>query len=146
MTDIRNGASAVKDEVFMTVNERLYGSLLSTTLPAVIDSKKEYDRVESIFEGLFDKDRSPEEDRLFDLLANLLEDYERRELPTVKDASPVNALRFLIRENGLAQKDLVDVFGSKSLISEVLSEKRSISKAQAKKLSERFGVSTDLFI
>ena len=130
----------------MTVNSRLYGALLSTTLPAVIDSETEYHRVEAIFEGLFDKKRSPEEDRLFDLLANLLEDFENRSLPPLEGASPVEALGFLMTENRLAQKDLVDVFGSKGIISEVLGGKRSISKAQAKKLAERFSVSTDLFI
>ncbi len=130
----------------MTVNSRLYGALLSTTLPAVIDSETEYHRVEAIFEGLFDKKRSPEEDRLFDLLANLLEDFENRSLPPLEGTSPVEALGFLMTENRLAQKDLVDVFGSKGIISEVLGGKRSISKAQAKKLAERFSVSTDLFI
>ena len=130
----------------MTVNSRLYGALLSTTLPAVIDSEKEYHRVEAIFEDLFDKKRSPEEDRLFDLLANLLEHFENRSLPPLEGTSPLEALAFLMTENRLAQKDLVDVFGSKGLISEVLGGKRSISKAQAKKLADRFCVSTDLFI
>lgn len=130
----------------MTVNSRLYGALLSTTLPAVIDSEEEYHRVEAIFEGLFDKKRSPEEDRLFDLLANLLEHFENRSLPPLEGTSPVKALAFLMTENRLAQKDLVDVFGSKGIISEVLGGKRSISKSQAKKLADRFSVSTDLFI
>ena len=63
----------------MTFNKQLYGVLLTDTLPTVIDSEAEYNRIESIFENLLDNEhRSPEEDKLFDLLANLLEDYERR--------------------------------------------------------------------
>ena len=130
----------------MTVNSQLYGVLLAETLPSVIDSDSEYQRIEAIFEGLLDKDRSPEEDRLFDLLANLMEDYESRTLNPLDDVTPVEALRFLMSENGLAQRDLVDIFGTKSVVSEVVNSKRTISKGQAKKLAERFRVSTDLFI
>jgi HTH-type transcriptional regulator/antitoxin HigA len=131
----------------MTFNKKLYGVLLTDTLPGVIDSAAEYNRVESIFENLLDKEnRSPEEDKLFDLLANLLEEYERRTLPPLEKSSPLEVLKFLMRQNDLAQKDLNEFFGSKGTVSEVLSGKRSISKAQAKKLAERFCVSTDLFI
>ncbi|MBA2620154.1 MAG: helix-turn-helix domain-containing protein [Acidobacteria bacterium] len=131
----------------MTFNKQLYGVLLTDTLPVVIDSAAEYNRIESIFENLLDKEnRSPEEDKLFDLLANLLEDYERRSLPPLAELSPLEALQFLMRENDLAQKDLAEFFGSKGIVSEVLSGKRSISKSQAKKLAARFCVSTDLFI
>ena len=131
----------------MTFNKKLYGVLLTDTLPGVIDSAAEYNRVESIFENLLDKEnRSPEEDKLFDLLANLLEEYERRTLSPLEKSSPLEVLKFLMRQNDLAQKDLNEFFGSKGTVSEVLSGKRSISKAQAKKLAERFCVSTDLFI
>ncbi len=131
----------------MTFNKQFYGVLLTDTLPTVIDSEAEYTRIESIFESLLDKEnRLPEEDKLFDLLANLLEDYERRTLPPLKESSPLEMLKFLMEQNDLAQKDMVEYFGSKGTVSEVLSGKRSISKTQAKKLAERFCVSTDLFI
>ncbi len=58
------------------MNGKLYGQLLSETLPAVIANDKEYKRIESIFAELIKKKRSPEEDKLFDLLANLLENYD----------------------------------------------------------------------
>ena len=46
----------------------------------------------------------------------------------------------------MAQKDLLPLFGSKGTASEVLNRRRSISKAQAKKLAQFFHVSADLFI
>jgi HTH-type transcriptional regulator/antitoxin HigA len=46
----------------------------------------------------------------------------------------------------LTQKDLWEVFGSKGITSEVFHGKRSISKAQAKKLAAFFHVSAELFI
>lgn len=126
-----------------------YAKLLEDTLPGVIASDEEYERIEAIFNGLMNKgeDRlSPEELRLFELLANLLEDYESKMLTPMADVSPVETLKFLMEQNDLKQADLVDVFGSQAVVSKVLSEKRSISKTHAKRLAQRFHLSVDAFI
>ncbi len=47
--------------------------------------------------------------------------------------------------NGLRQKDLVDVFGTESVVSEVLNGKRELNKEHIRRLSERFKVSPALF-
>lgn len=130
----------------MTFNNKIYGKLLAETVPAVIDSDAEYERLEAIFNRLFKDSRSPEEDKLFDLLANLLEDYEQQTLPPLKSTLPLETLKFLMSENDLKQKDIVSVFGSQGIASEVLSGKRAISKTQAKLLAEKFKVSAELFI
>lgn len=127
-------------------NENKYGTLLVETLPRVIDSKAEYDRVEKVFDGLFSKDRSPEEDSLFDLLANLLEDYERRTLPPLEKSSPVEILKFLMEQNNLRQSDLADIFSTQSVVSDVLGGKREITKNQAKALAERFKLNVEAFM
>lgn len=133
----------------MTYNPEKYGRLLRQTLPGVISDEEEYERIEIVFNTLISKGeerRSAEETRLFGLLANLLEDYERRTLPTLPAVEPAETLRFLMVENELKQTDLTDVFGSQAVVSKVLSGKRTISKAQAKRLAAKFRVSTDLFI
>jgi HTH-type transcriptional regulator/antitoxin HigA len=48
-------------------------------------------------------------------------------------------------QHGLKQKDLVDVFGTASIVSEVLSGKRELNKEHIKRLSDRFHVSPELF-
>jgi HTH-type transcriptional regulator/antitoxin HigA len=50
-----------------------------------------------------------------------------------------------MRANGLRQKDLVDVFGTESIASEVLNGKRELNKEQIRRLSERFRVSPAVF-
>jgi HTH-type transcriptional regulator/antitoxin HigA len=55
-------------------------------------------------------------------------------------------LAFLLEQRGLEPHDLWAVVGSKSRVSEMLSGKRAISKAQAKKLAAFFHVPLDLFI
>ena len=61
-------------------------------------------------------------------------------------SNPQVALRELMREHELKQTDMVEVFGSQGVVSQVLNGKREISKAQARKLSERFRLSVDIFI
>ena len=54
-------------------------------------------------------------------------------------------MRFLMDQHGLKQKDLVDVFGAPSIVSEVLSGKRELNKDHIKRISERFHGSPELF-
>ncbi len=119
---------------------------MSATLPSVIDSLDEYNRIEEIFNNLFKGNRSPEEDKLFNLLANLLEDYEKRTLPQLEKSSPLETLKFLMNENALRQSDLADIFGTQSVVSEVLRGRREITKKQAKALAERFSLRVEAFI
>jgi HTH-type transcriptional regulator / antitoxin HigA len=51
-----------------------------------------------------------------------------------------------MEQRHLEPHDLRPVLGSKSRVSEILSGKRAVSKAQAKKLADFFRVSADLFI
>ena len=50
-----------------------------------------------------------------------------------------------MEQHGLLQKDLVDVFGTRSIVSEALSGKRELNKEQIARLSARFHVSPELF-
>jgi len=47
--------------------------------------------------------------------------------------------------NDLRQKDLVSIFGSESIISEVLHKKRDLNETHIKKLSRRFNFSPAVF-
>ncbi len=132
----------------MTFNTKIYGKLLAETLPGVIDSKEEYLRIESLFNDLVDKGEdnfSPEESRLFNLLANLMEGYEQTALPSLESSAPLETLKFLMSENNFKQKDVVSIFGSQGVASEVLAGKRGISRKHAKLLAEKFNVSAELF-
>jgi HTH-type transcriptional regulator/antitoxin HigA len=49
-----------------------------------------------------------------------------------------------MEQHELRQKDLLDVFGSASVASEVLSGKRELSKEHIRRLADRFSVPVDL--
>jgi len=51
----------------------------------------------------------------------------------------------LMEQHELRQKDLVGVFGTPSIVSEVLNGKRELNKDHIKRLSDRFHISPELF-
>lgn len=128
------------------VDAKEYAHLLGSALPHVIHTEAENERCTYVLESLLrKKKRSVEEQRLTELLTLLIEDFEARAYPMPQKASPIDILRHLMDSNGLRQTDLLDVFGTASVISEVLKGKRELSKTHIVKLSERFGVSPALF-
>jgi HTH-type transcriptional regulator / antitoxin HigA len=128
------------------LNPSRYGRLCAELLPKVIESEEEFDRLAAKLEELtFLNNPGAEEIEMAKLLEKLLQVYddEHYELPP---APPKEALRFLLEQRGLRPVDLAPVVGSRSQVSEILSGKRAISKAQAKKLAAFFRTSTDLFL
>jgi HTH-type transcriptional regulator/antitoxin HigA len=132
------------------VDKTKYGMLLAETLPRIIETEEENERALEVVERLMRKGEgnlSPEEASLFRLLVRLIEDFEEKAYPEVgTSAVPRDVLAFLMDQQGLKQKDLVDIFSSSGTISQVLNGTREISKAQAKALAAKFHVSAELFI
>lgn len=125
-----------------------YGKLLVATLPGVIETEEENEQALEIVWELMKKGEnglSPEEDRLIRLLVRLIEDFEDKAYPMDKVA-PLDILKGLMLDHGLKQNDLVDIFGSQSIVSEVLNGKRKINAKQAKRLAARFRLTADIFI
>lgn len=129
------------------INPTRYKRLLSRVMPVVIETEEENERMLAEVEKLMDKgeDLSPEEDALLRLMATLIQDFEER-FYQPREVTPLEMLHHLMDARDLKQSDLLKVFGSRGVASEVINGKRSISKAQAKALAKFFGVSTELFI
>ena len=124
-----------------------YAALLSSTLPAVIRSEAENARYVAMLEELDSKGNrmTAAERRMADLLTLLIEDFEERHY-ALKASSPVYVLNELMMANGLKQKDMLDVFGTPSIVSEVLHGKRQLTTEHIRRLSRRFHVSPEVFI
>ena len=123
-----------------------YSRLLTKFSPKVIRTEKAN---EEYTEALYALDQrsaklTRAEKELAELLTLLIEDFEskRYKLPRAK---PVEILRFLMDQYRLKQKDLADVFGTRSIVSEVLSGKRKLNREHILRLSDRFHVSPEAF-
>jgi HTH-type transcriptional regulator/antitoxin HigA len=115
-------------------------------VPSVIRSEAENERFIAMLEELDRKGNrlSAAERRMADLLTLLIEDFEEKHY-ALKAASPVDVLSELMLANNLKQKDLLDVFGTPSIVSEVLRGKRNLTTEHIRRLSRRFHVSPEVF-
>jgi HTH-type transcriptional regulator / antitoxin HigA len=81
-----------------------------------------------------------------ELLSLLVERYESQRYP-IPAADPVSVLRFLMDQNGLSQRDIVqDIGGSESLVSMIMNGQRNLTVDHIRNLSARFHVSASVFI
>src|SRR5258708_13546758 len=100
------------------LDEKTYGKLLGRTLPDVIHTDEECERLTNELLRLDQReDLSPEESELAELLTVLIDEYEQRRYP-IAIASPRQTLQHLMEARQLTQKDLCNIFGSKSTPSE----------------------------
>ena len=130
-----------------SVNETAYGKLLARALPRVIKTEEENERILAELEKLDTRGRplTPEEESLAELMTLLVQEFEEAKY-RLGHADPVEALRILMEGRGYRQRDLIPVFGSSSVVSDVLNGKRSISKTHARRLAEFFHVPAGLFV
>jgi HTH-type transcriptional regulator/antitoxin HigA len=131
----------------LEVDPKRYGRLLARKLPGVIRTEQDNERLIGELEQLDERheELTPEEREYAALLTVLIEAFEDANY-SLEGSTPGSRLRSLMDEHGLRQRDLLDVFGSRGIASEVVSGKRAISKSQAKKLAELFHVPVDLFV
>jgi len=124
-----------------------YGKLLVRVAPKIIRSEAENQHMIAELEKLDTLGRplTPEEHELAELMTLLVQRFEESRYP-LGHAKPIEALRELMESRNTRQRDLIPVFGSSSVASDVLNGKRSISKTHARKLAEFFHVPVGLFI
>ena len=124
-----------------------YRRLLTRTMPVVVETEEENERMLTTVEKLMKKGEnlSAEEEKLLKLLARLIEDFEQRFYQPL-EAEPLEVLHHLMEARGIKQSQLWEVFGSKGIASEVLNGKRGISKTHARALADYFHVPADLFV
>jgi HTH-type transcriptional regulator/antitoxin HigA len=129
------------------IDKKAYGWLLAKTLPEVIETEAQNRRMNAIADRLQSKrDRSPEEDRLLKLIATLCMNFEEKYYNVQEGVTPAAILADLMSDHGLKQADMLTIFGSRSVVSEVMSGKRGITKTQAKALAQFFKLPVELFL
>jgi HTH-type transcriptional regulator/antitoxin HigA len=99
--------------------------------------------IDALLEEIGDNESHPLADVL-DYLADQVKAYEDENFQ-IPEAEPSEVLRFLMEQHGLKQEDVGDC-APQSRISDILNNKRSISKEIAKRLAHRFSVRADLFL
>jgi len=99
--------------------------------------------IERYFESEPKRD-TPQADR-FDLLALIIEDYERKHWP-IEPPDTIAAIRYRMETSGYTQADLGRLLGSRQRASDVLTRKRPLTMAMAWKLHREWDIPAEALI
>ncbi len=95
-------------------------------------------RLEEIFDAPVN---SPDGDEA-ELLTVLIEKYEEEHYP-IESPDPIEAIRFRMEQMNMNKKDLAEVIGYKSRVSEILNRKRKLSLNMIRQLHKKLRIPYD---
>jgi HTH-type transcriptional regulator / antitoxin HigA len=128
-----------------TSSTNAYIELLKTFPPRPITSEEELTATQKVIDSLIDKgELTPDEQDYLNVLGTLVYEYEEKHKP-ILDIHGVELLKALIAELGLRQKDLVPIFKTESIVSEVLSGQRNLTVNHIRQLAKFFHISPAAF-
>jgi HTH-type transcriptional regulator/antitoxin HigA len=110
-----------------------------------IRTKPDYERTLREIERLWGAKEGTAQGNRLDVLATLVEAYERKHFP-IDAPDPIEAIRFRLEQQGLGPRALVGVIGGRSRVYEVMQRKRALSLEMIRRLHERFGIPAEVLI
>jgi HTH-type transcriptional regulator / antitoxin HigA len=122
-----------------------YLELLYAFPPRPITTKDELLATQKVIDSVIDKgELTSDEQDYINVLGTLIYEYEEKN-HTIQDISGVELLQALIAEFNLRQQDLVSIFKTESIVSEVLSGQRHLTVNHIRKLAKFFNISPAAF-
>lgn len=123
-----------------------YLQLITNFPPRTINNDEELDNTIAVIDELLDRPSlSDEESDYLNVLGTLVFDYEQKNEP-FPDIYGVELLKVLIAERGLLQKDLISVFKTESIVSDILNGKRQLTLRHIQELAQFFKLSPAVFL
>ncbi len=110
-----------------------------------IRSESDYNAaLEEVDELMDAKPGTRKGDRL-DVLVTLLEAYEEKHW-RIDPPDPIDAIKLRIEQRGLTRRDLEEVLGSRSRVSEILNRKRPLTLEMIRRLHRQLGIPAESLI
>lgn len=111
----------------------------------ILKTKREYQKSLERFEVLFQaKAGTPESDEA-DVLALLIKDYEDRHY-IIDAPSPIEAIKYRMEQQGLTNKDLAQILGFKSRVSDIFKKNRKLNLSMVRKLYNELHIPLETLI
>lgn len=110
-----------------------------------IRNEKDYKKALERLEVIFDAKQGTKEGDELEILAILIDNYESENFP-IEMPDPISAINFRMEQMGLKQKDLVEMIGFKSRVSEIMNRKRKLTLDMIRKLNTQLRIPTEVLI
>ena len=112
---------------------------------APIRNEKDYQNALDRLEVIFDTKRGTEQGDELEILSILIDKYENENFP-IGMPGPIEAIKFRMEQIGMKQKDLAEVVGFKSRVSEILNKKRKLTLDMIRKLNTTLRIPTEVLV
>ena len=110
-----------------------------------IRNEKDYQKALDRLEDIFDAKKGTEEGDELEILSILIDRYENENFP-IGMPDPIEAIKFRMEQMGMNQKDLAEVVGFKSRVSEILNKKRKLTLDMIRKLNTTLHIPTEVLV
>ncbi len=110
-----------------------------------IRNEKDYQKALDRLEAIFDAKKGSEQGDELEILSILIDRYENDYFP-IGMPDPIEAIKFRMEQMGMKQKDLSDLIGFKSRVSEILNKKRKLTLEMIRKLNTTLHIPTEVLI
>ena len=110
-----------------------------------IRSESDYDDALAEVAELMDARPGTRKGDRLDVLVTLVEAYEERHW-RIDPPDPIDAIKFRMEQRGLTRRDLEDVLGSRSRVSEILNRRRPLTLEMIRRLHRELGIPADSLI
>lgn len=110
-----------------------------------IKSESDYQIALNRLEQLFDSPAGTSESDEADILALLVDEYEKVNY-AIEAPDPIEAIKIRMEEMHLKQVDLIPMLGGKNRVSEILNRKRRLTLEMIRRLEEYLNLSPSLLI
>ena len=112
---------------------------------APIRNEKDYQNALKRLEEIFDAKKGTEQGDELEILSILIDKYENENF-AIGMPDPIEAIKFRMEQMGMKQKDLAEVVGFKSRVSEILNKKRKLTIDMIRKLNTTLHIPTEVLI
>jgi HTH-type transcriptional regulator/antitoxin HigA len=110
-----------------------------------IRNEEDYQHALKRLEEIFDAKKGTEEGDELEILSIIIDHYENDHFP-IDWPDPIEAIKFRMEQLGMKQKDLAEVIGFRSRVSEVLNKKRKLTLAMVRKLNAALHIPTEVLV
>lgn len=111
----------------------------------VIKNKKQYEKALQRFEEIFFAKSNTKEGSEAQLLALVIKDYEEKHYK-IESPDPVEAIKYRMEEMNMSKKELGEILGYTSRVSEILSRKRKLTLDMVRSLHQKLNIPLEALV
>jgi len=111
----------------------------------IIKNKKQYEKALQRFEEIFLAKSTTKEGKEAQLLALVIENYENTHYK-IDAPDPIEAIKYKMEQMNLSKKELGEILGYSSRVSEILSRKRKLTLEMVRNLHEKLNIPLESLI